>query len=457
MKVREAANETPALIVIFGITGDLAARKLLPALYHLTRDNLLLPDTKVVGVTRQPLTKDEVLVPLEQFVQSHTRPSVTALQRFKANFELLQTNIADESGYRQLGKFLTKLEGGRRYQRLYYLSIPPAVFDEVVHLMGEAGLHKARRGQPRPALLIEKPFGYDLQSAEGLIASARHYFTETQLYRIDHYLAKEMAQNILDFRMHNPLFRAVWNHHHIDKVVITAHEKIGIEGRVNFYERTGALRDLIQSHLLQLMALAAMELPARLTAGSIRKRRYELLRAVKVVEPYEVAEVARRGQYATYRTEVGNEHSATETYASLQLYIQSRRWAGTPFYLRTGKATSEKRTDIAIYFGNNILTLELQPEETIHLRLHGKKPGHGHETDEGIMDFSYKRTFPGLSSPEAYERVLLDAIHHDQTLFASSREVVEAWRIVQPVLSEWAKSDSGLVLYPAGQVPYPEP
>lgn len=454
-------GEVPTLIIIFGITGDLAKRKLLPALYHLMRDNLLHPDTQIIGVTRQKLTKKDVLATLDTYVASHARPSPAALRRFRQAFHVLPMDLASVHGYRDLKRYLAELEQNnpRPYRRLYYLSIPPAVFDEVVEFMGAAGLQEpAGLAKLPPALLVEKPFGYDLDSAQVLIRATRRYFAEAQIYRIDHYLAKEMAQNILDFRFRNPLFASVWNNHHISQVVITAHEQLGIENRAGFYEQTGALRDLIQSHLLQLLGLVAMEPPRIMDSAHVHGRRLQLLKDVALPEPYEVAAVAWRAQYEGYRREVKRLRSNTETYARLRLAVNNPRWQDVPFILQTGKALDKKETKIELYFGEdttaqNILTLHLQPEEGVNLGVYIKAPGHGHEQADADMRFVYKQAFSSRSTPDAYERVLLDAINADHSLFATSKEVLAAWRIVQPVLDEWVKSVKDLRRYPKGAAP----
>lgn len=444
----------PAIIVIFGITGDLAERKLLPALYHLMRENLLHLDTQIVGVSRQNISAHDITTKLEQYAATHERISHTALRQFRRNFHLVSMDLSKKEDYILLRKSLDSIEKNKKsgFQRLYYLSIPPAVFDEVVTLMGEAGMHlPAGPEQRRPSILVEKPFGYDLKSAQALVKSARKYFEEYQVYRIDHYLAKESAQNILDFRFRNPLFESIWNRQHIRGVTITAHETVGIEGRANFYEQTGALRDLMQSHMLQLLCLVAMERPDSLiSSASIHRKRLKLLKDVKVILPTAVKENTIRGQYDDYREEVRNAHSMVETYAAIKLDINNERWKGVPFVLRTGKGVKTKSTCIDVYFEENVLSIRLQPDEGISLSLKVKKPGHGHEAVKSEMDFSYSRTFPNIKSPEAYEKVLLEAIRQDQTLFATSQEVVNAWRIIDAVLSEWSKNGEDLVVYPKG-------
>lgn len=448
----------PAVIVIFGITGDLAKRKLLPALYRLHRDDLLPPGTQIIGVTRQNLSKTDVLAPLDRYTRSRTQASGGSYARFRRSFHLQQMNMADSSDYAHL---LAKIEGleqkqGSACQRLYYLSIPPSVFDEVIAFMGKNGLHKATaKGHPLPALLIEKPFGYDFASAEGLVKATKRYFKENQIYRIDHYLAKEMAQNVLDFRFHNPLFSSVWGGRYISRVEISATEAIGIENRANFYEQTGALRDLIQSHLLQLLTLIATERPKSLSSSAdVHNERLKVLRSVSIPKAYEVADIAVRGQYRGYQDDVNNLRSQVETFAALKLEINNPRWKGVPFVLKTGKALNRKSTKIDIWFGegerHNRLTMQLQPNEGVYLELQVKRPGFEHFTERIQMDFGYDRAFPGITSPEAYERVLLDAVRQDQTLFASSEEVLCQWRIIEPVLHEWAKSAGGLALYEPG-------
>lgn len=451
-------GEKPVLLVIFGITGDLAKRKLLPALYNLIRAELLPKHSQIIGVTRQDLTRDDVLAPLGAIAGKKSEASLKAVERFKREFHLFKMDMAQAADYEKLKLMLDELETAKKqqFQRLYYLSIPPSVFDEVVGFMGKSGLQKpSGSAKLLPSLLVEKPFGYDLQSATSLIESTKKHFKESQIYRIDHYLAKEMAQNILDLRFHNPLFEGVWDKTHISKVTITAFEEIGIENRANFYEQTGALRDLVQSHLLQLLSLVATEKPRSLTSSQdVHTERLKVLQAIKPPEPYKVPEVSARGQYDGYREEVGNPHSTTETYAAVELFVETPRWEGVPFILRTGKSLHKKATRIDIKFGhdqpNNVLRLQLQPNEGLYLDLQVKQPGHAREIRRMQMDFSYARTFPGVTSPEAYERVLLDAIRQDQTLFASSPEVLASWGIIEPILKEWSKSDTSLLNYRPG-------
>jgi glucose-6-phosphate 1-dehydrogenase len=454
-------TQKPVLLVIFGVTGDLAQRKLLPALFHLIKADLLPKNSQIIGVTRQNLRKDEVLACLDRYTATGAPSSLRAAQKLEQCFHLLSIDMSSGSDYKQLKQTLDAIETKHQltYQRLYYLSIPPSIFGDVVTLLGMHGLQNAHDAHgPLPSLLIEKPFGYDLVSAKALIKGTRRYFKESQIYRIDHYLAKEMAQNILDFRFSNPLFEGVWNNQHIKKITITAFEAIGIEKRAAFYEQTGALRDLVQSHLLQLLSLVTMRRPAKLdSSAAVHAARMKLLDAVVIPRADSISSVALRGQYKGYKNEVNNRKSQIETYASLTLSINTPEWQGTTFVLQTGKALSHKTTHIDITFEKNglenVLRLQLQPNEGIYLDLQVKVPGHKRKLRTMQMDFSYQRTFPGVTSPEAYERVLLDAFRQDQTLFASSLEVLTTWRIVEPVLHEWSKSAKDMISYKVGARP----
>ncbi len=448
----------PVALVIFGITGDLAQRKLLPALINLIKADLLPKDSHIIGVTRQSISKNDVLKPVFSHSASKLKANLRAVNHFKQKFSLFQMDMSKENDYLELKNYLDSLdkEHGLNFQRLYYLSIPPSIFDNVVNMMGKSGLQNpCGKDNLLPSLLIEKPFGYDLDSAKQLINVTMNYFKESQVYRIDHYLAKEMAQNILSFRFLNPLFASVWGSKYISSVTITAYEDITIENRANFYEQTGALRDLIQSHLLQLMTLIATERPDSIQdSKDVHLERLKVLKAINIPKPNEVSKIAKRGQYDSYKNDVNNQKSEIETYASVDLSIDNQRWKGTKFKLRTGKAMDKKSTRIDIQFGpnnkNNLLSLQLQPDEGIFLDLQVKKPGHEREIKRMQMDFSYKRTFKGIDSPEAYERVLLDAVRQDQSLFATSDEVLASWKIIDPILSEWSKTSTDLQIYKKG-------
>lgn len=450
--------DQPICIVIFGITGDLAQRKLLPSLYHLMLHHHLPENTKIIGVSRKTMHVAEVYSDLRNKIHSDNY-NHGVVEKLLSATEMFHMDLSAANDYTRLLEKLQNIsdELGPGASRLYYLSIPSQAFVSVVHLLGETKHHEPfdLEGE-RPRLLVEKPFGYDTRSAETLVKAADEHFGEQQTFRIDHYLAKETAQNILTFRFQNPLFQSIWNSRHIERIQIIAHETIGIENRVTFYEQTGALRDIIQSHLLQLLALITMEKPAALESHDIHKSKLRLLESIEQIQPEQVSTMATRGQYETYRDEVQNPKSRIETFAKLQLNIDNEQWRGVDVSVETGKALHEKATEILIQFrasedapGTNTLIFRVQPKEGITLSLQAKRPGLAKETDTVTMDFDYDREFYGLSG-DAYERVIIDAIRGDQSLFATAAEVLTSWRIVEHVLQAWEASDKGLLLYPVG-------
>jgi glucose-6-phosphate 1-dehydrogenase len=456
----QTASLPPSILVLFGITGDLARRKVMPALYHLIKDNLLPAHFEIIGTSRQALTIDDLLKEIELCVlEVDNICDPDALQAFRQRLRLVKLDPANLDDYDILHQTLDAIETehGVCMNRLYYLSIPPQVYGSVVRSLGERGLNQGcQHGQAESRLLVEKPFGYDYASAEKLIAITSAAFLENQVLRIDHYLAKETAQNILTFRQRNPLFASIWSNRNVKSIDIVAYEKIGIEGRIGFYERVGALRDLIQSHLIQLLTLTTMELPA--TNGddteATHAAKQTLLNAVLPPAPHEITSRVVRAQYEGYRDEVNNPDSMTETFVSLQLEIDNDRWQGVPIRLRTGKAMATKRTEITLSFGHlgpdaadNKLTFRIQPNEGIDVQLLVKKPGFDNAVYPAKMDFSYQKTFDDHGHPDAYERVLIDAIRGDHTLFATSQAVLASWRILQPILDHWAKDNSDLHLY----------
>lgn len=452
---------TSALLVIFGITGDLSQRKLLPALYHLTKDNLLPENFKIVGISRRVITPDEILAKMRQELEdTESKYDQKTLERLAANISTFTMDLTNLEEYKRLKWELDQIEdqAGVCLNRIFYLAIPSQTFGSVVDLLGEAELNTGCQHQATESrLLVEKPFGSDLSSALSLIDQLSKHFSEDQIYRIDHYLAKETAQNILTFRFYNPLFSAVWNHKTIDHIVITAAETIGIEGRAVFYEQTGALRDVIQNHLLQLLALTTMEKPKDMSAMSIHVEKLKLLKAVVPISPADVPHSSTRGQYANYKKEVKNQDSFTETFAALRLQLDNPRWKGVPLLLVTGKALSEKKTEIAVTFKDpddpqktgNTLIIRIEPNEGIGLFVLAKKPGFEHEIQQVHMDFRYSQSFSGIH-PDAYERVLVDTIKGDRTLFATSDEVIAAWKIVDPILKAWHANSNDIEQYPEG-------
>jgi glucose-6-phosphate 1-dehydrogenase len=342
--------------------------------------------------------------------------------------------------------------------RLYYLSIPPNVAQPIVTFLGDHGFNAScQHGAASTRLLVEKPFGYNLESAEELIGKTAKQFGEDQIFRIDHYLAKETVQNILAFRFNNPIFEPLWDKDHIDYIEVLANEKLGIEGRVNFYEQTGALRDLVQSHLLQVLALVTMEQPAELTSELIHKNKLALMETMEHIAGDKVVGDTVRGQYEGYKKEVNNEDSITETYAAIRMHINSERWQGVPMIVKSGKALDERLSEVNVVFKptdesphHNVLTFRIQPNEAIELSLRVKKPGFEDEVQPVEMEFDYDTAFDESFTPTAYERVLVDAVRGDHTLFATGDEVLESWRVVQPIINEWQKNGASLAFYKRG-------
>lgn len=426
----------PTILVIIGITGDLSKRKLLPAIEQLAKADVLPASFRIVGITRQDVSKDAILA---------TQPKNAYLEQ---HLEMYRMDLSKADEYERLKDRLEaiKAEFGGAAQTLFYLSVPPQFSRPIVERLGQAGFaHEATT-----KLLLEKPFGTDLASARELIEETRQSFAEDQLYRIDHYLAKEMAQNVIVFRGSNALFRRTWNRDFIERIEIIASEKIGIEGRAEFYEQTGALRDLVQSHLLQLAALTLMNVPRSDALSTVPTLRNDALRQLRLAANVP----AVRGQYDTYQDEVGNIGSTAETYADLTLESLDERWIGVPIRIVTGKALKEKATYIRIVYKKNEaheaneLIITLQPDAAIKLTMWTKVPGYERKLEQHDLKISLEDHFPAM--PEAYEQVLLDAINANHTLFASSDEVLETWRIIQPLLEAWQMDTVPLVSYQKG-------
>jgi glucose-6-phosphate 1-dehydrogenase len=441
-------NVPAPVIVIFGITGDLSKRKLLPALYHLLSQELLPEDTKIVGISRRPLTPEELLSTVELCVlEKDNVCDPVGLKRVEAAIQTYQLDPGKPEDFRRLSELLASFDGHTKRKRLFYMSIPASAYPPIINNLAAAGLNEERN-----RLLLEKPFGYDLTSAEKLIDVLSKDFHESQIYRIDHYLAKETAQNLLAFRLHNPIFIPLWNSEHIQHVHIRALETINIEGRKDFYERTGALRDFIQSHLMQLLSITMMDVPADMSSQAIHAAKQSFLEQLLPADPAQ----AVRGQYDSYRQEVGKPDSNVETYASLRLRHGSERWQHTGIQLETGKAMDKKTTDIIVEFKTpherrrNSLIFRIQPGEGISLDLVAKEPGFDDRMHHAALDFRYQETFKDKQHIDAYERVLMDAVRGDQSLFASDREVLATWRVLQPVIEAWAADGKGLMTYEAG-------
>src|SRR5271163_2835824 len=455
----------PTIVVIFGASGDLTKRKLLPALFHLEQAGLLPAEFSIVGVARRPLgatfaadMKDGIL----KF--GGVKEGAEHLNDFIAKVKYHAMNFDDPAGYDQLKALLEKIdeESGTRGNRLFYLATAPEYFADIIDHLGEKGMAKPKKGAVRA--IVEKPFGHDLESARELNDNINKVFDEKQIFRIDHYLGKETVQNVLVFRFANGIFEPVWNRNYIDHVEITAAESIGIEGRGPFYETAGALRDVVQNHVMELLSFVAMEPPVSFASDAVRAEKVKVWKAITPIHPADTV----RGQYGPgivdgkpvvgYRQEDRvHPRSQTETYAALRLEIENWRWAGVPFYIRAGKRLAKRVTEITIQFKlppsllfkgaqaagaegirPNVLSMRIQPDEGIALQFGAKVPGPTMTISKVDMDFSYAKAF-GISSANGYERLLLDAMLGDATLFAHRDGVEATWALFTPILEAWAK------------------
>jgi glucose-6-phosphate 1-dehydrogenase len=468
----------PCTIVIFGATGDLTHRKLIPALYNLAADGDLPPAVTIVGFARREKSDDQFRNELENATRKFSRQAVRdeIWNAFAQSIFYHQSEFGDESGYQRLTKRLDDIDKNRgtRGNRLFYLAAGPNQFEAILKHLKAAGLNETCKGS-WARVIVEKPFGTDLDSARELNRIVRYSFAEEQTYRIDHFLGKETAQNILVLRFANAIFAPLWNTHYVDHVQITAAETLGVGTRAGFYEQAGALRDMVQNHLLQLLCLTAMEPPTDLSADSIRDEKVKVVRSLHRWSRNEITANVVHGQYAKgaihgepvvgYRQEQNAKpDSQTETFVALRLFIDNWRWADVPIYMRVGKRLPKSATEISIHFKKapavlfnkdlrdlNVLVIRIQPDEGISLRIHAKVPGPSFRIEPVKMDFHYGTSF-GKPSPEAYERLLLDAMSGDATLFARRDEVEEAWAFIDPIEEAWhaKKAAPGLFFYPAG-------
>lgn len=453
-----------SILVIFGITGDLARRKLLPALYALAQENLLPLGFTILGISRRNTTTEDILSILDKHPRHDEVQHQNVMARLKNTISILDIDIGKSESYHLLAEKLAQadLDAGHLLNRLFYLAIPASLFSSVIERLSQSDINNHQKTGRESRFLIEKPFGSSLKTAQELIDLLNKHFEESQIYRIDHYLAKETAQNILAFRFENPLFKGVWNNKHISHILVTASEKIGIEGRTVFYEQMGALRDLFQSHLLQLVALVTMDMPEIMDSEHIHQKKEALLSCIQAPATHNMNTHTVRAQYKTYRDETGIPEASIETYAAVRLAIDTDTWRGVPILVRTGKALSQKVTEITIIFSEkdkknahpkteqkNCLTLRIQPDEGIAIDFAIKKPGFEDRYEQVQLDFCYY----GMEKPvrqDAYKRVLFDALRGDATLFATNTEVLECWRISEPILDAWHTNAVPLDFYENG-------
>jgi glucose-6-phosphate 1-dehydrogenase len=470
------AADEPFSLIIFGASGDLTRRKLMPALWRLYAGRVLPEPFTIVATARTGLTDDEFRVRTRAAIGEFARvqpPSEAVWERFARALVYIAGDPTDSGLYPRIERALKDAEAGRGggTNRLFYCATPPSLYDAIIANLGGSGLARPVAGG-FTRIVVEKPFGRDYASARALGRQLAGAFGEEQVYRIDHYLGKETVQNILVLRFANGIFEPLWNRNHVAEVQVTVAESIGVETRGAYYEEAGALRDMMQNHLLQLLCLIAMEPPATFDAGPVRDEKNKVMHAIRPIEPARVPESALRGQYgggfvegkpvSGYRQEKGvAPDSKTETYAALRLLVDNWRWAGVPFYLRTGKRLAKRVSEIAIRFHRtphmifrrspagaepNSLVIRIQPDEGMALTVVAKTPGPDLRLGPVRLDFRYGEVFGG-EPPEAYERLLLDAIHGDATLYARGDWVEKAWQLLGPVLDAWGEAP-GPPLYP---------
>ncbi len=473
----------PCILVIFGATGDLTARKLIPALYNLAREGLLSPQFACVGFARRAKTNEEFRLEMKEAISKFSRVKPvdeTIWKTFEQQLFYHQSEFHDESGFKKLSDFLKSLDNklGTRGNRVFYLSVQPSFFPLVCENLHKANLiyNEEKVKEKWSRIIIEKPFGHDLTSAYTLQKELTRFLDEKQIYRIDHYLGKETVQNLLVLRFANSLFESLWNNRYIDHIQITVAEDIGIGTRGAFWEEAGFLRDILQNHIMQILSLIAMEPPSSLSATAIHDEKVKAIRSIRPFDIDSLESSAIRGQYTagyvngsdacSYREEKNvNPESLVETYVAMRLYLDNWRWAGVPFYIRGGKRLPKKGTEISVVFKDppsvlfqhpgkknepNILTIRIQPDEGTSFKINCKVPGSSNFIQPVKMNFQYGQYF-GMTPPEAYERLILDCILGDNTLFAREDEVFASWQLLTPLLEHWAKKQSErLTFYPSG-------
>lgn len=447
-------NEYSTSLIIFGASGDLTQRKLIPSLFNLCRKNRMPRTFRIIGYGGTAFTdeqfREHLLSGAKQF--ANFKFGADEWKDFAARLYYHSGHYKDPADFEKLAGYLSKLEGGPA-NRLYYMALPPNLFPNVIDLLGKTGQVQEEGGTWR-RVVLEKPFGTDLASARQLNQQVHQVLQENQVYRIDHYLGKETVQNILFTRFANTIFEPLWNRNYIQHVQITVSETVGLEHRAGYYDGVGVLRDMFQNHLLQLVMLVAMEPPASFNASALRNEKVKVLSAIPPITSSEIALNTVRAQYRGYKDEAEvKPDSTTPTYAALRLFINNWRWQGVPFYLRSGKRLAEKQSQIIIRFKEpplamfppaagqkmapNMLVLYLQPDEGVHLRFEAKAPDTVAETRSVDMEFHYNEAFGPSAIPESYERLLLDALQGDASLFTRADEVEMAWGLIDPILHEW--------------------
>jgi glucose-6-phosphate 1-dehydrogenase len=445
-------------IVIFGASGDLTGRKLVPALYNLFRKQRIAPSTRILGFSRTDFSHDAFRRHMRDGVEEFSGKFDEKLwAEFSKNLYYTPGNPDSPDDFERLEALTRETEAGRSAGRLYYLSTPPKLYADIVAMLGKTGMQSESDGWRR--IIIEKPFGRDLSSARELNDQVHAVFAEDQIYRIDHYLGKETVQNVSVFRFANAIFEPLWNRNYVDNVQISVMEQLAVGRRAGYYDTAGVLRDMFQNHLLQLLTLIAMEPPAALNAESLRNEKVKVLSAIRPITPELLGQSVVRAQYRSYRGEPNvAPASDTPTFAALKLYVDNWRWQGVPFYLRSGKALSERKTQIVVQFKcpphslfalregqklePNTLAMEIQPDEGIHLSFQAKVPDAGIAMRPVDFDFHYASAFGDAAIPEAYERLLLDALQGDASLFTRGDEIALSWGLIDPVLNGLARPDA---------------
>jgi glucose-6-phosphate 1-dehydrogenase len=455
-------DPAPLTLTIFGASGDLTARKLIPALFRLDRKGRLAPETRILGAARSPFSDDAFRDRLAAAVREHAGADWAddAWRSFARRIAYVAADAAKPGGLKSLSDKLNELDGGRPGRRLFYLAVGPDLYADIADQVGAMHTGAASAGTSWPRLIIEKPFGRDLASARELNRRLRVHYREEQLYRIDHYLGKETVQNILVFRFANILFETLWNNKYIDHVQITVTESVPVGSRGDYYDRSGVLRDMFQNHLLQVLTLIAMEAPARFAADPLRNEKVKVLDAIHVCAPEEACQNVVTGQYAGYRSEKGvAKDSRTPTFAAVELGIDNWRWRGVPFFLRSGKALAGRLSEVVVQFhcpphlmfplprGHtlecNRLSLCIQPDEGVHVNFQTKVPDEdGVQLRPAELEFHYADAYGGKELPEAYERLLQDAMHGDAALFMRSDEIERAWEVMDPIIAAVERNDA---------------